>query len=287
MRTIILSLLIIVLIPVAQAATPPEYIKNHAVNILDELPPQLFTAIDNKRLIFLGEVHGTNELPDLGLQVIAKLAEKKTLSVGLEFPIDIQPQIDQFMETGDLNILKQTEFFMDAEYHSGRGSVAMVNLLVSLREMPRVSVFCFDIPFGSNLNNRDTEMARNILTTAAQQAGQSLLVFTGNIHSRLTPGAPWNSSFKTMGSEVLRLSEGQFTLNNSSSIYLRYDQGSAWQCIQADAGGIVCGERSFGPGNSVYATAVPYDSYFLEEPGLTDGHQSTLFIRAVSASSPF
>lgn len=287
MRTITLILLVIILIPVVQAATPPEYVKKHAVNILDNLPPQLFSAIDDKRMIFLGEVHGTAELPYLGLQVITKLAEKKPLLVGLEFPNEIQPRIDQFMKTGDLNILTATKFFMDAEYHSGRGSVAMVNLLISLRNQPGVSVFCFDIPSGFSGNNRDTEMARNILATARQHPDQSILIFTGNLHSRLTPGAPWDPNYKTMGSEVLGLSEGQFTLENTESIHLRYDQGSAWQCLQENGGEIVCKERAFGPGNSVYATAVPFDSYFLEEPGLTDGHQNTLFLRVVSASKPF
>ncbi len=286
MRTSILTLMVIVANPVAQAATSSEYIEKHAVNIPGSLPPQLFSAIDGKRLVLLGEVHGTNELPGLGLQVITKLAEKKPLLVGLEFPMEIQPQIDQFMKTGDVKILKGTKFFTDAEYHSGRGSVAMVNLLVSLRDLPLVSVFCFDIPFGFNGHNRDTEMARNILAIASQQPDQSILIYTGNIHSRLTPGAPWDPDFKTMGAEILSLSEGRFTLQNSASIYLRYDQGSAWQCIQ-ESSKIVCGERSFGPGNSVYATAVPFDSYFLTEPGLTDGHQYTLFIRAVSASQPF
>ena len=287
MRTLILTLMVMICIPVAQAATSSEYIKKHAVNIPDSLPSQLLSTISDKRLVLLGEVHGTNELPDLGLQVITKLAEKKPLLVGLEFPREIQPQIDQFMKTGDLKILQTTKFFTDAEYHSGRGSVAMVNLLASLRHLPLVSVFCFDIPIDFKGNNRDTEMAGNILAMATQQPDQSILIFTGNIHSRLTPGAPWNPDFKTMGSEILRLSAGRFTLDNSASIYLRYDQGSAWQCIQGNAGKIVCGERSFGPGNSVYATAVPFDSYFLREPDLTDGHQHTLFIRAVSASQPF
>jgi len=287
MRALILTLMVIILIPVAQATTPSDYIKTHAVNISDSLPPQLISAIDGKRLVLVGEVHGTNELPELVLQVITKLAEKKSLLVGLEFPTEIQPQIDQFMKTGDLNILRETRFFQDAEYHSGRGSVAMVNLLGSLRNLPGVSVFCFDIPYNFNGNNRDTEMAKNILAIAAQHPDQSILIFTGNIHSRLTPGVPWDPDFKTMGSEVLRLSAGRFTLKNSESIYLRYDQGSAWQCIQEDGGKIVCDKRSFGPGNSVYATAVPFDSYFLEEPGLTDGHHITLFLRTVSASQPF
>lgn len=286
MRTIVLSLITIILIPVALASTPSQYIEKHAVNIQGNLPSQLFSAIGNKRLVLLGEVHGTNELPDLGLQIITKLAEQKPLLVGLEFPIELQPQIDQFMKTGDLNILKELKFFTDAEYHSGRGSIAMVNLLVSLRGLPSVSVFCFDTRFGLNGNTRDTQMAINILNVAARQPDKSMLVYTGNLHSRLTPGAPWDPNFKTMGAEVLGLSEGQFTLENSESINLRYDQGSAWQCIQA-SGKIVCEERSFGPGNSTYATAVPFDSYFLEEPGLTDGHQNSLFIRVVSASPPF
>lgn len=287
MKAMVLALAGLIFCPLTHAATSAEYIQEHAITITDDLPAQLVSAMDGKRLVFLGEVHGTNEFPDIALRLIAKLAAKKPLLVGLEFPTDIQPQIDRFMKTGDSNILKQTKFFTDANYHSGRGSVAMVNLLAALRNLPGVSVFCFDIPFGFDGKNRDTKMAENILAEAERQPNRPMLVFTGNLHSRLVPGAPWDPDYVTMGSEVLRLSAGRFTLKNSESIHLRYDQGSAWQCIQEQDGKIACNERSFGPGNSVYATAVSYDRFFLREPDLTDGHQDTLFLRIVSAAPPF
>jgi len=287
MKTMILALAVLISSPAAHAETSARYILEHAISFTDDLPPGLVSATDGKRLVFLGEVHGTNELPGIALRLITKLAENKPLLVGLEFPTDIQARIDRFMETGDLTILKKTRFFTDADYHSGRGSVAMVNLLVALRDLPAVSVFCFDIPYGFDGKNRDTKMAENILAEAARQPDRPMLVFTGNLHSRLVPGAPWDPNYVTMGAEVLRLSAGRFTLENSQSIYLRYDQGSAWQCIQEQGGKIVCNERSFGPGKSVYATAVSYDRFFLREPGLTDGHQVTLFLRTVSAAPPF
>lgn len=287
MRLLILTLVSIAAMAIAQATTRADYIEKNAIKFVDNLPPQLVSNIEKKSLIFLGEIHGTKELPGLGLQVITKLLEKQSLLVGLEFPMDIQPQIDQFMKTGDTATLRKTKFFQDAEYHSGRGSRAMMDLLVSLRKLSGVSVFCFDVPFGFDGGNRDTKMAENILSIAARNSGQSILIFTGNIHSRLVPGTPWDPQFKTMGSEVLRLSNGKYTLSNSESIYLRYDQGSAWLCIQENGGKIICKERSFGPVNSIYATAVPFDSYFLKEPKVTDGHQSTLFLREVSASQPF
>jgi hypothetical protein len=124
-------------------------------------------------------------------------------------------------------------------------------------------------------------MAQNVIEFMGKNPNLKVVTFSGNIHSRLTEGFPGNLSHKNMGSEILRLASGKLSLRNSRNILFRYDEGSAWQCVFDKDKKIVCGDRAFGPADTVYATATNLDRYYLREPEITDGHFESIFIRRV------
>ncbi|PTL81171.1 ChaN family lipoprotein [Vitiosangium sp. GDMCC 1.1324] len=290
---ILFSLLAMLIFPTfARAETPAEHIKSNAREFKNlDVSPALLGSIENHKLILLGESHGTNEMPDYAFKIIEAMAQKHDVAIGLEFPTDIQGQIDSFLKTGDEKVLAALDFFQDANYHSGRGSEAMVRLLKNIRTLPRAKVFCFDIPKPQKgqavSNDRDTKMAMTILDFIKKNPSRTVITFSGNLHSRLTVGTPWDPDSKNMGSEVLRLSKGALSLKNSRNLQFRYDEGAAWQCWPDSNEKIVCGGKTFGPVNTVYRTAVPFERYFLEEPEMTDGHFNSIFIKRVSASLPW
>ncbi len=279
---------LIFLSSVCSAATSAEYIRTHSVEISNmELPGRLLEVFQGKRLVLLGENHGTVEMPKFVGRIVGALKDEgKSVALGLEFPKEIQPQLEQFLKTGDEKILKRLSFFQDADYHSGRGSKAMVALLQAIRGISSVSVFCFDIPFGAPGEDRDTEMARNVWAYLENNPGKQIITFSGNLHSRLVSGIPSNPEYKLMGAEILRLSNGALTLPEVANVNFRYDEGSAWQCLSTNAGKPNCGVHEFDPVGTPYATAVSYQAYFLAEPQLTDGHFNSIFFRRVSASLP-
>lgn len=270
----------------AVAGPSESYIKAHAIEIGSLFPPSVVQTLSKNKLIFFGEMHGNNEFPEMASRFLKKISENEPIQVGLEYPMNIQGVIDEFLRAGDESLLLKTKFFQDALYHSGRGSHAMVRLLHQLREIPNVKVFCFDVN-DPMTENRDTEMAKNILNFLASHSDRKTFFLTGNIHSRLEKGAPWDPNYATMGSEIIRRSQGKYNLDNSHSVYLRPNEGTNWHCLQKEDGVIDCGVHKVGPVKSVYASAVNYESYFLMEPEVREGHQSTLFVRHISASLPF
>jgi hypothetical protein len=269
-------------------ATSADYIKNHAVKAeADQVPASLVNTFKTKKLILVGEIHGTNEMPASALQFINAINFGQRILVGVEFPADIQAEVSHFMKTGDVTPLKKTAFFTDSFYHSGRGSQAMMAFLDSLRRNENVEVFCFDVPDNYKGTTRDTDMASNILQKLTAEGNPQTVIFTGNIHSRLTNGVSWNPHLKTMGAEILRLSNGFYDFNNSDNLLFRMNEGSSWTCMTDDTGKIKCETYFWKPANRDYATAVNFDYYFLREPATEDGHRNTFFIRKVSASLPF
>lgn len=289
--------------------SPTEYVRYHSERFeRNEVRRKLLTALNGKRLALLGEMHGTVEMPEYASAIVREAAKKyERIWVGFEFPQEVAKPVERFLASGDVRILKDTKFFGDMNYHSGRGSEAMVQFLSDLRGLPNVQVFCFDTNGGKSGEARDTAMARAILKVVEQapaaikrapkpeaplRKGEQkiqeplIFAFTGNIHSRLTPGFPGQEKFATMGSEILRLSNGALNTGNVISFLFRYEQGSAWQCQTDERQRVDCGVKQMGPVRDVYSLANDDHRYFLLERELADGHSATIFIRNVSASSP-
>lgn len=289
MRHLIVGLLFFGLNACASVETKSveNYIENNAIEFDgNNLPDEAIDLIKSKKITLLGEGHGIENLPYLTNQIVKAVSKSQKIIVGLEFPTDTQNVVNEFINSknGDITILKKAKFFVDSEYHSGRASKAMVLLLQELRKNRNVDVFCFDVPMSYSGNDRDTKMAENILNKV-ENTKQNFIALTGNIHSRLVPGVPWDPNYPTMGAEILRLS-GKINEQNITNILFRYSEGAAWQCRQGQEGKIKCDSYAFGPSQSPYATEAPYNHYFLREENITEGHMNTLFIRKVSASPP-
>ena len=224
----------------------------------------------------------------LMLSSYSKLSQKnEKIILGLEFPRSLQTKIDRFLATGDESLLRSEEFFTNALFHSGRGSLAMIELLKSLRAVPNIKVLCFDVEADGYNADRDTEMAENVLRILNEFPQRKAVIYTGNLHSRLSNGTPWDPNYINMGAEILRLSSGTMTLDNTTSVLFRYSEGSVWACMREASGRISCGARKFGPARTTYSAALPIGAYVLREPELVDGHAYSYFIRELSASMPF
>jgi len=261
------------------ATTSSAYIVAHAIRSDGRsIPPQLIDNLKRKRLVMLGEIHGTNEMPDFTFQIVAALAKRRKITLGLEFPSDLQPLIDAFLVSGDIEPVKHSNFFQDRNYGSGRTTGAIIALLDNVRRLKNVKILCFDIPFKSKLEPRDTLMAENVISYQGTHPDRELVTLSGNYHSRL--------DHEFMGAEIMRLSKRKLNIVNSTDIYIRASEGTAWNCLSNSDGQIDCGPHGFGPSINPYSVATEYLAYVLEEPRLTDGHKLTFFIRHVSAAVP-
>jgi hypothetical protein len=272
----------------AFAVTPPDYIKANALELNGlRLPKEAISNLLPSHLLLIGDYHGTNEIPQIVYSIVEQLASQSKLRIGFEFPVDIADKVALFMKTGDRNILRQTQFFRDSTYHSGKGSSQMIALLDKLRGLANAEIFCFDVPNGdsSDSAHRETKLAKNVLKAYRMRPDARTIIYTGNLHSRITKGAPWDPNYPTMGSEIIRLSTPKDGLKSISSVLVRPGSGSAFIC-KMQGGKIQCGPTTMTSSNADYFSTLPYD-YFLKEPGVTDGHTFSLILHKITASMPF
>jgi hypothetical protein len=253
------------------------------------LPTEFFGLTDffkMKKVIFVGEMHGTKATPALFAQIAAAVAspERPTL-VALEIPQSSQAAIDAFLKSGDEAVLKADPFFTRAD-QDGRSSRAMVRLLKTLAKLPRTTVVAMD-PMGASQTMtgaaRDRAMAEFL---NSKRAGfDHTLVLSGNVHSSFAVGTPLDPEYRPMALVFKELAK-DLAPGDVFNVLVRYGKVDTWSCDSAEASSC---RAHYGKEmtNDEYATAVPDPGYFVWEGEERDGHVASIFVRTSGLSKPF
>lgn len=234
----------------------------------ENFPDAVYPLIAEQRIVWFGELHGTEEAPRLFLGLVRLVSKKATPpAVALEIPASDQPVIDRYLARGDEVVLKETGFFSNA-YKDGRSSLGMARLLRALRKEKIAGVVCFDAHAPKSAQDRDSAMANKLTKVTTTFPTAKLLVLSGNFHSRIVGGAGWDPDYKPAAFQLL----GKHSL---VSLTLGYESGTAWfRTAENFSLQKVQGERRQG---SALFGFVLYNE-------IVRGHHGMIFSRTVSGS---
>lgn len=196
------------------------------------------------RLVLLGELHGTREIPGFVGDLVCHAARRGlAVRLGLEIPRGDGPALARFLAgTGEASARAEvlaSEHWQRPD-QDGRSSEAMLALIERVRQLRRagldVDIFAFDADGPTaTWNERDAAMATAILEQAAASSSALVLTLSGNLHNRTVTGLPWDAAAVPMGVHVRRGSPGALSLD------VRYLPGAAWicqeRCEAAEVGG--------------------------------------------------
>lgn len=237
--------------------------------------------LPSSHVIVFGELHGTREIPAFfGDQVETLLEAGRRVHVGLEMSAAEQEGITSAMKLPEADrqraLLKLPQW---KNTRDGRNSVAMARLLGRLGNLQSVfeddlSVFSFDVAtdWRGDSNDRDRFMADKIGDVRARIPDDSyLLVLTGNAHAFGAPGAPWDSSFRSMTVQLTKR-HPVLSLRNLQT------GGTAWICTPECSARSVSGAPEREPGIHLD----PYHADWTEDPI----HDGIFFLGELSASEP-
>jgi hypothetical protein len=142
--------------------------------------------------VFIGELHGSNETPAAFRDLVCNaIAQGKHVTVALERPTSEQAALDTILTAKDLSTAKESLFQLPGwkEVLDGRGSEAMLRLLLSLRELrslhPDLEVVAFDAPYSGSpaSGSRDEALGHALLSLHPTKPNDLVLILTGNIHA--------------------------------------------------------------------------------------------------------
>ncbi|MBD7941013.1 hypothetical protein [Brevundimonas guildfordensis] len=186
---------------------------------------------DDTRYVVVGEMHGTTETPAAFAALVCAARAQGPVTVALEFSESMQPTLDAFMAADSDEAARS----LLAAYphgpfvhHDGRGSMAMLDLLLRLRAMQRetpslkVIAFAPDSPrvAGFSQSYYELDMGHRLASAARRTPDSRMMILVGNIHAqkrmiesrKLTPAVVHLPS-----SEVI-------------SLYVVQQGGTTWSC---------------------------------------------------------
>jgi len=224
-------------------------------------------------------MHGTREIPAFVATLASAAARRSPVVVALEMPRDGTPSLDAFLD-GDGSAAAREKLVHDTwwqdRYQDGRRSVAMLDLLESIRALrasgAKIDVLRFDIDQGAKTSpgERDERMASTLLAARKAQPDAVFVVFAGNLHVA-RKGFPFQPGFTWMAMHLAKAGVRFVSLN------ARYVEGSAWGCSGSTPEG--CGPRYL---DSMHTSAAGIHL----EPSADGNYDGWFGVGAATASPP-
>jgi hypothetical protein len=263
------------------AGNTEEFVRKNSIELISNDLTPIDATVKNFKVITIGEMHGSQEAPQFAFDLYSLLwKDRKNLVLGLEIPSEAQPLVDKFIKSKDRSILKLSSFFIRPS-QDGRSSVAMVKLL---EDLPKDAiVICFDSSKASSGQERDQQMAENLINAYKSLKPDILIVLAGNIHAGIEVGTPFDPNYLPMSYLLHALPQSPLKLRDIQALRIRYAGGNIWACMgntEAD-----CKIHQVSQPPSSYSSAVSYKKYFLGE-ALSGGYNGTLFFKTLTASPP-
>jgi erythromycin esterase-like protein len=160
---------------------------------------ELVAVADGQRLLLLGEMHGTREIPQLTGDVVERLSRSGPLLLALEIHASEHRSLAAYLHSdgspAQREALRRRPYWsVPASRNDGRRSEDMLDLVEqvrSLRALGRdVAILPFDVANGDprGAEWRDRAMAECLRRAWSALPNGRMLVLTGNVHAmRLRP----------------------------------------------------------------------------------------------------
>jgi hypothetical protein len=251
------------------------------------LPRGAQPLVEPGAVVLVGEVHGTAEAPAFFASLVCAAAARAGdagVVVGVEMARSDQEALDAFLaaaspEAGRPRLLAASHFA--DEWRDGRDSRAMLGLLEDLHRWRAagfgLEVVAIDVaPGEGTAAEREAAMAERLAAAIAAHPGATTLAYTGNLHSRTVPGAPWDPDLAFMGVHLAARFPRLRAVDFASA------GGTAWLCVMEPGGaGPSCGERRQAGEDR---GREPFVELWAEADA--HGHHGVYYLGTVTASPP-
>lgn len=158
---------------------------------------EIVRVVGDRRLVLLGEKHGTREVPILVGELLDVWSRSGPVTLGLEIPRDEQPVLDRYLASpGDndarTKLLSSPFWSIErGDQHDGRRSHDMLALIERIRVLHNqgrnVHLLAYDRHSADKMDHhgRDRAMAERVAGAHRSQRRVRVVVLAGNVHAML------------------------------------------------------------------------------------------------------
>jgi len=188
--------------------------------------------IKEKRLVILGELHGTKEAPAFAGTLVCNLAKgNKKIAFAIEMPASTQAQLQSaFLQNQKISASNEFDAlsFWNSSFQDGKRSQAYKDLLMTLWDLratnESIKLIAIDVDETPNNtgNAREQYMASRLSSFLQEFPDYVVVALVGNLHARKLQGTPWNKAYIPMAFFLRDI--------NFITFDIGYTAGSAWNC---------------------------------------------------------
>lgn len=247
-----------------------------------QTPEDFAATLSERRLVVIGETHGTDEFPRLALAVATGALVRGPVRIALEHDADGQPALDEYLDSeGDASDRERFLALPAWSTNDGRGSVAVFNLVEGCRRL-RADGKAVDVRLvdhGSaelrgaafTPTRRDQVMAERLVDACSSSAAVVALI--GSVHARHDGRVPFRveRGYETAGA-ILRRTMSFVSLLGT------YSDGTAW-CTRTKLGRVVSGRHRF---RGTDRGSEPFIELVADEAG----YDGRAYVGRITASPP-
>lgn len=216
------------------------------------------------RWVLVGELHGTNEIPDAFANLVCLAGERqRAVTVALEYSADWQDTIDTYLASDGGAAARAALLAIPvwgSRLQDGRTSTAFLRLFERLRVLKRAGriagVVAADVRSRAAMAGpRDAAMAR--AWQAIPVAGDGVvLALVGNLHAMRTSWTFAGRTIETAGSLMPRA--------QTMTVNVMGLGGTAWTCQDDGCAPHAAGDARFAKAGIAATTdpAIPYDAMY-------------------------
>ncbi|TZF91502.1 ChaN family lipoprotein [Cognatilysobacter lacus] len=168
---------------------------------IDRAATQALRLARGHRLVILGDLHGTREIPLLVGDMIDRTSRRQPVTLALEMPRSEQPSLDAALAARDAAVARRQ--LLDRPWwrrgdnqHDGRRSVDMLELIERLRTLRQqgrdVALLAYDVDesvmssiASADASARDEAMAARVRQACLDLPRRRIVMLTGNFHAFL------------------------------------------------------------------------------------------------------
>jgi len=184
-------------------------------------------------ILLIGEMHGTEQSPPFVNDLVCTALDRGLpVTVSLEIPVEEADRLAAYLDSDggqEARAALLTGPFWTSEYQDGRQSAAMLQLIDSLRR-DQAAGLPVNVALLDNMkekpNGRDAFLASQLVEAAKAAPRDLVIALTGNLHSRVRKGSPWDNDFRPMGLDV----EEQLPDRRVLAFDVAFTGGTAWNC---------------------------------------------------------
>lgn len=205
-----------------------------SVRVFDAAIAEILAQLPKEGVLFIGELHGTREMPLLVPQFVKALVLARTsCTVHWEVPQEYEHAVRSALQT-DSSWSVLGGWFSSAGSFGGwtEAHIAVLRELSGLSREGDVSIACFDHLGCSSPAERERQMAQTLIDRFSRERERFHLVYCGNVHAQTRNPQIQGLTYPPVGWDVREVFPAARSLNLVTL-------GGAAQCATLTEDGVV------------------------------------------------